>query len=265
MDNLKDATSLDSLLDGSAPEQAKVEAAQPPELEAQPAPIETGEKDQHLTPPADAKANPGQDADGPLVPRKALEDERRKRQSRDKEFEDLQRQFAAMQAQLQPQPQQPPQPQDAPPDPWIDPQGAFEYQQRQFQQQLYETRLFTSEEIVRAQVPDYDDLVSVFIQEAKSVPGLQRQLVSHPFPAKFVVDVARKIKLIKEVGSDPEAYKKRVIEEWQASQAGETLQSQQQPQKVSVPKSLAGTPSAPARDAKGRFQGPASLDEILGG
>lgn len=267
MDN-QETASLDSLLDDTpAP------AAPEPIQEASPsAPTDQGVKEQPSAPPAEAKAEPSSNQDdGPLVPRRALEDERRKRQEKDKALEDLQVQFADLQRKLsQPEPQQQPPAQEfTPPDPWTDPQGAFEYQQRVFQEQLFSTRLITSEEIIRQSKPDYDAMAKIVGEEAQRSPSLQRQILNHPFPAKLIYELGNKIKTFREIGDDPVAYKARVIEEWQAQNQQQAPQAQQSPpeaQKLSVPKSLAGTPSAqPRNPTNGRWSSPASLDDLLGG
>lgn len=267
MDN-QEAASLDSLLDDTPAQQAS--APEPITEAPASAPIEQGVKDQPSTPPVEAKAESNSTPDdGPLVPRRALEDERRKRQEKDKALEDLQAQFADLQKKIS-QPQQPP-PQmqeETPPDPWIDPQGALEYQQRHFQQQIFATRLVTSEEVVRQQKPDYDEVANVVAEEVLRNPGLKQQILNHPFPAKFVYEVGHKIKMFREIGNDPAAYKAKVIADWQAQNQQQAPQAQtptQDAPKLSVPKSLAGTPSAQPRAPNGQWTGSASLDDILGG
>ena len=263
MDTKDASSSLDTLLGGpdTAPEPVQ-------EAVRDIVPAETGDKEQTPAPPADVIAETPQPNDeAPLVPRRALEDERRKRQEKDKALEDLQRQFNELQQSVsKPQPQSQQQPE--PPDPWTDPQGALEYQQRHFQQQLYQTRLIASEEFIRSQRADYDELANIVSEEAQRNSVLRNQIFNHPFPAKLVYEVGRKIKLMRDIGDDPDAYTARVIEDWQAKNQPQQPSAQSaipETQKLSVPKSLAGTASAQPRDGKGRWAGPASLDDILGG
>jgi hypothetical protein len=265
MDN-QEATSLDTLLDDTTPAPSAPEPT--PEVQ-QEAPAEQGVKEPISTPPVEAKAEPSQSDDGPLVPRRALEDERRKRQENAKALEDLQAKFEALQKNIAPQQQAAPPVQEfTPPDPWTDPQGALEYQRSMFQEQIFATRLVTSEEIYRQQKPDYDEFANVVAEEVLRNPGLKQQILNHPFPAKLVYEAGRKIKMLREIGNDPDAYKAKVIADWQAQNQQQAPQAQQPPQQaqsISVPKSLAGTPSAQPRAANGRWTGPASLDDLLGG
>ncbi|MCB0133562.1 MAG: hypothetical protein KDD75_00440 [Caldilineaceae bacterium] len=263
-------TSLDDIFDGPAlapeatlapsePERTEPTQEQP-SVEAQP-----GDKQEGAAPPAEPPVN-----EGPSVPRKALEDERRKRQ-------DLERQLAELAKTVQ-QPQPNPQQQQQPvqqrrmperPDPWVDPEGAARYDQMLFQHQLFETRVITSKELMRSIKTDFDDVEKVFIEAASADPYLEHQLISHPMPAKFAYEQGRRIMLMKEIGDDPEAYKARVREELMAELAEQQPTQQVQPAAVApgTPKSLATTASTQPRNKNGTFAsgGPASLEDILGG
>lgn len=259
---MSEQVSLDSILDQTPAEKpATVSAVEtPPETVAEaPKQDETGEKPPEAAPPAAQRDS----EQGRHVPVKALEDERRKRQELERLVADLQRQV--QQPQQRPQAEQPPQ---QPPDPWTDPEGAFRYQQQQFENQLYQTRVSLSRAVLMGQKSDFEEYEKVFFETADANPGLYQQLRQHQSPAQFAYDMGRKIKMQREIGDDPEAYKARLREELMAE-----IQSQQAPQqapqsqaaKAPPPKSLAGTPSAQPRDDRGRFAGPASLEDILGG
>ena len=259
---MSEQASLDSILDQSPAEKpvtVPAVEAQPETVVEPPKQEETGEKPPEAAPPAAQR----EAEQGRHVPVRALEDERRKRQELERLVADLQRQVQ--------QPQQRPQAPQAPvqpPDPWTDPEGALRFQQQQFENQVYETRVTLSRSVLMAQKPDFEDSEKVFFEAADQNPGLYQQLRTHPMPAQFVYDMGRKIKMQREIGDDPEAYKARLREELMAE-----IQSQQAPQqapqsqaaKAPPPKSLAGTPSAQPRDDRGRFAGPASLEDILGG
>lgn len=255
-------TDLDDILSGepapATPEQTAQPDQEPPQ---RPAVADTGDKHEEPAPPADPVAN-----EGPHVPRKALEDERRKRQDLERRLEELTR--AAQQPQQQPQ-HQPPQQQRLPqrPDPWTDPEGAAQYDRMMFQHQLFETRVVTSKEMMRMMKSDFDEVEKVFIEAASNDPYLEQQLVNHPMPARFAYEQGRKIMLMREIGDDPEAYKQRVREELLAEMAGNQPQ-QPAPAAPAAPKSLANAASKQPRLKNGQFaagDGIASLDDILGG
>lgn len=246
---------LEALIDGNSKPEATV--SQP---ETQQEPSETGDKPDASAPPAGA-AQP-QD-DGPRVPLKALEDERRKRQEFEKQFSELQRQMQALQ---QPKPQVPQQP-DLPPDPWTDPEGAIAWHNRQQQRAIYETRVAMSEEMM-SQKPDYAEMKQEFFEAIQADPSLAHKLVAHPMPAKFVYEVGRKHRAEKRIGNDPDAFEANLREQIRQELMAElgTQPSQTQAPRAPAPKSLAGATSTQPRDPKsGRYAptGPASLEELL--
>jgi hypothetical protein len=262
----KQTADLDAILSGEIPAQEPVSQQTPPEQqppEGQ-AEAETGDKEQDAAPPA---VPPVKD-EGPHVPRKALEDERRKRQELERQIADLTSKAAPPTA--QPQTQQPvqQQPRQMPkrPDPWTDPEGAAAYDQMMLQHQLFETRVVTSQELMKATKPDFDEINRIFIEAASSDPYLEQQLVQHPLPAKFAYEQGKRIKLMREIGDDPDAYEKRLREKWEAERADQQ-QPQPQPVAPAAPKSLASTASTQPRLKNGQFAGAehASLDDILGG
>lgn len=262
---MSDTTSLDQILDQSVSQPAAAPEQSNPIVEApsQPEPIETGDKPDAGPPSASTETD-----DRPLVPRKALEDERRKRQDLEKRIEELSRQTTA---QPQPQQQSPQQEQPRPqrrqrPDPWTDPEGAAEHDRQEFFGAIFETRVIMSEELIRSAKTDYDEMKEIFIAEARQQPALEQQLKSHPLPAKFAYETGKRLKLMREIGDDPEAYRARVEEEVRAKLAPQTPeQPTVQAPRGSAPKSLAATPSAQPRDQRGRYQGSASLEDLLGG
>lgn len=249
-------SSLDNLLDG---QQAQA-PAEMPEPASEPEP--QGDKPEASAPPVDAKSD-----EGPLVPRKALEDERRKRQDFEKRLADYEKQLTELRtaraAPTQAQPQQP-KPQ---PDWWTSPEEAAALMQQEQQYAIYETRVAISEEMMSTK-PDYAEMKDVFVQAARQYPDLAVQLSRHPMPAKFAYEMGKRIKAQSEIGEDPEAWKERERERIKQ----ELIGSVQQPQlaapapKAPAPKSLAGMSSASQpRDKQGRYaEGPRSLEDIIG-
>ena len=243
-----DDTSLESLFDAQPAPSQPTETAPAEPVEAK------GDKEPAPAPPADAQAPTDE---GPLVPRKALEDERRKRQDYEKRLQDLERKLQA------PPPQQA-KPQAPAPDWYVEPEQAAQQMHREFQYQIFETRLSLGEEIV-GQNPGYADAKSAFVEAAQADPSLLEKMVKHQNPAKFVFEQGRKIAAMKEIGDDPLSYRQRIEAEIRA-QLGQPSPAPAQPPKAPAPKSLAGTTST-ARDPQGRFaspSGPASLEDILG-
>lgn len=269
---MSEPNDLDSLL-SDAPAQPRVETVQEdvqaPSEPSEPA-IETGDKEDAAPPAVSDEGD-----DGPPVPRKALQDERRKRQDLERQLAELTKQRSAppVQQQAQPQPQPPPPQSEIPerPDPWIDPQGAMDWDrellQRRIDESVYETRTTISREMMLQSKPDFEEMENLFFQVLPQMPHLGPQIRRHPMPAKFAYEMGVKIKAMMEIGDDPAAYKQRVREELEAEVRGQQVQpSQPQTPKGSTPKSLAATASVQPRDKQGKFaSGPASLEDILGG
>lgn len=252
-------SSLEELLDGdAAPEQGQAAPVSEP--------VPTGDT---TAPPAGVQPSTDKQTpqEAPLIPRAAYEDERRKRQEREREAEDYKRRLDEAMRQIQ-QAGRPTQP-EAQPDWLIEPEKAAQRQQEAFERQMFETRVHLSQEMMRSAKPDYEEMEQAFADEALKDPSLQAQLLRHPAPAKFAYEMGRRIKLMREIGDDPSAYRARLEQEI-LSQYGITPKgaapavAQRQP--VNAPKSLASVTSAPNRDASGRFAAPRhkSLDDILG-
>jgi hypothetical protein len=225
---------------------------------------ETGVKPQDAASPAESDETD----DGPLVPRKALIEERRKRQDYEKKMAEFEAKLAEL-SKPQPQPQHPRQAPPPPPDPWTDPEGAMAYERQQRAMELYETRVILSEELM-SQKPDYNDAKRVFIEAANADPSLAQKLVRHPMPAKFVYEEGKRLAALREIGPDPAAYREslrqQLMEELRAEMGVQSSPVSQAP-KAPAPKSLAGTTSAVPRDPHGRYaprNGPASLEDLLG-
>ncbi len=246
--------SLEDMIEGDA---GDVPAAAPAETAHQ-----MGVPDS-AAPPADANLQEVPREDGPTVPRKALEDERKKRQEYERRVAEMERQF---QTQRQPQQQQ-----MEPPDPFVDPEGAFRYQQAVFAQQRYADRVATCDEIYREKFEDYDATVNLAIERLGQDPQFAAQLFNHPLPGKYAYEIGRKLKWQDEIGNDPEAYRSRLEAEILAKhglapgsdQPRAQAQAPARP-RAQVPKSLASTASAQPRNERGQFAGPTPLEDIIG-
>lgn len=245
--------SIEDMLDRS--EQAAAETpAQAPQ---------TGVTDS-AAPPADATPAQSRD-DGPLVPRKALEDERRKRQ-------DLEKRMEEFEARIRPAPQQqaPQQQMPAMPDPYTDPEGyaqwvtwaavqqANAYAMRQAETVITNRELNRSE--TRAIKEHGQEAVDAAFNAAVQV-GVARQFTSADDPYAEMMDWYKSY----QVAANPDQYRAQIEAEILAKH-GITPQAQPQAQPKSrapVPRSLASTASAIPRDERGRFSGPTPLEDLI--
>lgn len=245
--------SLEDMLDGTEPA---------PAAEQQPEPAATGDNTNALAPPADATPPAETRDDAPHVPRRALEDERRKRQ-------ELERQIATLQQQVVPARQQPP-PQQMPaqpPDMFADPDGytawvmqnAYTAAVQRAQHEAINRELNRSER--RARKKHGDDIVDAALQAATRI-GINQSFVEEDDPYDALLDWFGSY----QVAANPQAAREKLKAEIMA-EMGITLPNGQsrQPaqQKAPVPRSLASTASGQPRDDRGRFQGPTPLEDLL--
>ena len=206
----------------------------------------------HATAPPAAASDQGV-PDG-FVPRAAVQDERRKRQEAEARLKQYEQQLVQRHDQT------------PPPDWYAEPDRAAQVMQQQVQYQITQTKVAMSQDWAREHYPDYDALEMVFTEAADKQPHLWQQLYQHPNPAKFAYQQAKKINALNEIGEDPDAYKQRIIAEYQASQ-GHSQPQPQQPRAATrpqLPTSLGRTPNNQPRDERGKFSGRAELSEILG-
>lgn len=253
-------TDLESMLADVAPAPKTETPAEQPEAQSEPQPQETGDN-ANEAPPA-SKVEP--EDNSPTVPRKAMEDFRRKWQESEREKQGYAKQIAEFQQRMA-RTQQPEQ-QYQPPDPYTDPAEWAAHQSAVLQHEIYKTRVDISTDMMRKEAPDYDEVVDVFVQNARENPMLWQQVRAHPMPAKFAYEQGKKLKLLSEISSDPAAYEQKVIDRYLASQGQGNVQ-QRPPVTTPLPKSLASAPSAVARDPKGRYapqSGPPTLSQLLG-
>lgn len=248
-----------------APEQGKAVEATP----AAATPAETGEKPNGATPAP--SATPPEDDRQSRAFQKAAEDERHKRQALEREFEELRRQNAEIQRQLQAQQR----PQQQPPE-FLDPEGtqflhsrfnaALQERDAAYNQALLETRVVQSQEIMRGRHADYDEVEAVFAEAMDADPTLVAKMQAHPMPALFAYQEGKRHKVLKEMGTDPESY---IASRVEAALAKRQAEQQPAPQATPAtptppppPPSLATIPSATSHRAQA-WQGPVSLDDLL--
>jgi hypothetical protein len=245
-------------------------AASAPKPEAKPDP---GAKAAAAKPEPEDDGEPPEPLEGePVIPRRAYEDERRKRQdwkaraveaeTKHKELvrqlEDAQRRAAAP----PPQPQAPPQP---PPDPAVDPRGFAQHLVQQQQAALLNERLNNSEMLLREKIGDekLSEYVNEFRSMAEADPTLFGKLYSQPHPYNWLTREVDRLRLVRDVGDDPAAFRSKIEAEARAKWEAEAKAA---PPPVSpaagLQPSLATARSVAGRTA-GAWTGEPSLEDVL--
>jgi hypothetical protein len=266
---------LDDILSGAPTEEPRTPARSPepdPAREREPSPPVTppapppGEaiadfRRQSADDPRDGAVPPAAQQDPDHVPVAALKDERKKRQ----ESERVAAEYAAKLAAYEQQSRSPPPAPPVRPDLFENPDGALDFVQQQFQQQLVRTKLDMSVAMARNQYEDYGEAEAAFVEAVKANPSLYDQMMADPHPAGFAYRVGTHVRALRDIGGDPSAYREKVRQEletelrakWEAEQP-----LRRSDVRSSIPPSLAG-----GRDTAGRFapawEGPESLRDIL--
>lgn len=215
-------------------------AAPEPEVKAETEPQKADKADAEQVAEAETKDPFKQYRDpesGRLVPLHELKSERTKRQEEarlreeaerraqqyERDLQELRSQFAQM--------RQPQQPQQPPPDWMVEPDRAAAMLQHQVQQQILETKVFLSQETMRALKPDYDQAEEAFAKAAHQNPALAQQMFRSPNPAKFAYEQGKRIMAMQRIGDDPDAYEKRIREETRKQVLEELKKPPAQPQR----------------------------------
>jgi hypothetical protein len=243
-----------------------------PEQSEKPAP--EPEKPEPEKPEGDApEAEDGEGKRGPSIgkaldfERKAKNDWKEKAARYEGELTEIRRQMEEMRKQP-PAPQQPaPQPEpEYVPDPMQDPRGFFQWQQGQMAREALNTRLHLSEAYARDRhgAEKVDAAVNEFKQAVSQNPALYQQMVQHPMPYEFVLQQAEALRLQREIGTDPTAYRARIEAEIRervmAEMQGTAAPASRAP---NLPPSLAGARSAAPRSMPAEAAGDMSLGDIL--
>ncbi|WP_321967654.1 hypothetical protein [Burkholderia cepacia] len=261
-------TSLDQVL-GGAPADVPPSDAQQSQVAA-PATVETPHTGEHadLTPPLADVAGAGGDATqtdappasepAPMVPLKALEEERKGRQDWKEKAIRFEEELKHLRAQGQQQPTQQQQQQERP--------AALTYEGA-----LLNERMNMSEMMVRQQHgdDDVDKALEVFQKAVQENPALGAQLAQQRHPWQFMFDQAKRIQAMSEIGSDPAAYRQKVrdeilaeLQQQGAAPAAQPAAAVAAPAAPVIPRSLATARSAAPRTATA-WTGPTALTDIL--
>jgi hypothetical protein len=275
---MADNTQLDSFLATGTPPDGAQAPPQEPAPEPPPAPEkppstpekparEAAAKPPEPEPDDDEALAHVQGGDNRTVPFSALEkvrnDWKSKAAAEKARADELNRQLEAIRRPPeQPQPQ--PQYQPIPLDPVNNPQGFI----AQVQREMFNDRLNTSELMLRKEIgaEAVSQIVADFKQAVAQNPMLERQLQQQVHPYEWVRQQVETIRMHRDIGTDPDAYRARIIAEerakWESEMQGNA------PARVSpaagLPPSLANARSVAGRTTS-TFTGPPTMDAILAG
>ena len=252
---------LDAFLSGAPepePQQAPAPEPKAPEPPKEPPkPPETEPEDEGEPP----EPSPGE----PVVPRRALEDERHKRQNyvaQAAKFEAERDMLAKQLDELKraPPQQAQPQPQYQPVNPAENPQA---YHQ-QVQATLLNERLNMSQMMLTKEMgaEKVAAAVAEFKQHAQADPRLYTQLYQQTDPYSWMAGEVERLGLIRKVTTDPAGYEAELRAKWEAEANGTAPAPRVSPA-AKLPPSLANVRSALPRSSSA-YTGPQSLDDILG-
>jgi hypothetical protein len=260
---------LDSFLasetQAASPEPAPREAPEPRQEAPEP---KAEAKTQPEPKPPEDDAEPPQALDGePVIPRRAYEDERRKRQDWKERAARLEGELTAIRRQQEEARAQASQPEQMPPlapiDPAQDPVGFT----ARLQQVLLNERLNNSEERLREKIGDekLNEYVNEFKQLAQRDQTLFGKLYSQTNPYAWMTREVDRLRHLREVGDDPSAYRARIEAEarakWEAEAAAKPPPPPVSPAAGMQP-SLATARSVAGRTAS-TWTGEPSLEEVL--
>jgi hypothetical protein len=206
--------------------------------------------------------------DGPLVPRKALEDERKKRQEYERQLGELQRQMQPRTDPRQRQQSLPPEP----PDPFVDPQGyaswvtqaAVLHAQAQAQKQVefvvLNRELNRSER--RARKEYGDDKVDKAVSAALET-GQDRKFIHSDDPYADLMSWYESYRLATNPDEARASIEAEILAKYGLSPTTAAPAAYALKQKAPAPRSLASAGSAQPRDDRGRWTGPTPLEELI--
>jgi len=271
------ATELDAFLASEAGDNTPA-----PQPTPAPTPTPTPEPTEKPTEPPPAKeakqadpepddADPPTALEGePVIPRRAYEDERRKRQDWKEKAARAEGERDALRRQLEEaqRPQQPP-PQPVyrapPPDPNTDPQGYQQYAHQVEMERQINQNLNYSEWMLRDKLGDetVSALQAEFKRMAEQDQTLFQKMYSQPHPYRWMQQQVERHRAMAEIGDDPAQFRAKVEAEARAKWEAE---ARSQPAPVSpaagMQPSLATARSVAGRSAAA-WTGEPSLDDVV--
>lgn len=128
---------------------------------------------------------------------------------------------------------------------------------QQVLQQIFNERFNVSEMIARQKYADIDEALEVFQEAVQADPAMKMALHRHPNPYEYAYREGKRLRLHKEVGDDPAAYRAKVEAEIRAELSKPAAQAP-----LNLPGSLAGARSAASRTAPA-YTGPQPLSSLF--
>jgi hypothetical protein len=253
---------LESFLAGetaTVTEEPKAPPAEPqePKVESKADPAAKPDKAKPDEDEADAEPTDRLEQDGKsYIPQQVLERERQRRQDWKARAVEAETKHRELQRQLDeatrratappPQPQAPPQP---PPDPATNPQGWAQHVVQQQQAALLNERLNNSEMMLADKIGQekLSEYVSEFRQLANADPTLFGKLYSQPHPYAWLTREVDRLRLVRDVGDDPAAYREKILAE----------------ERVKCMQPSLGTARSVAGRTAGAWSGEPSLEDVL--
>ena len=174
-----------------------------------------------------------------------------------RQFEDAQRRATAP----PPQPQAPPQ---SPPDPATNPQGWAQHVVQQQQAALLNERLNNSEMMLADKIgaEKLNEYVQEFRSLANADPTLFGKLYSQPHPYAWLTREVDRLRLVRDVGDDPAAYREKILAEGRAQWEQEAKPAPLPSPAAGMQPSL-GTARSVAGRTAGAWTGEPSLEDVL--
>lgn len=196
-----------------------------------------------------ASVPPAQEPKEVAAFKQAALEERRKRQA-------LEAEIARLREQAQPQ--------TPPRDFFENPDEAFEQRLtpklREMEQRMLDRVYNAMEAAARARYQDYDEKRELFLQLAQEDPTIVAGLQTAPDPAEYAYTTAKRLSVLREIGDDPDAYRKRVEAEIRERVMAEM--SQQKPRPVAVPPSSLNAEKSPVNSQN--WGGPTPITSLFG-
>ena len=222
---------------------------------------------------ADAEPTDRLEQDGKsYIPQQVLERERQRRQDWKARAVEAETKHKELQRQLDeatrratappPQPQAPPQP---PPDPATNPQGWAQHVVQQQQAALLNERLNNSEMMLADKIgaEKLNEYVQEFRSLANADPTLFGKLYSQPHPYAWLTREVDRLRLVRDVGDDPAAFRARIEAEARAKWEAEAKAAPPTPSPAAGMQPSLGTARSVAGRTAGAWTGEPSLEDVL--
>lgn len=168
-----------------------------------------------------------------------------------------------------------------PPSVFEDEEAYHRHIESTFEERLFERSLVMSEDIAASRFTDFAEVMGTveddegkvhmnWVNAIRKNPALAQQFRNAPNPAAFAYTTLKRLKVMDEIGDDPQSYREKLRKEIEAELAAKTQTqptpaAQPAPAKPApvIPQTLAGTGSkSQAREAP-EFNGPKPLEDIM--